>query len=754
MLNAGAVSAQDLPLLPQDPAVKRSIFPNGLSCYAAENKTCKGAADFTLVGRDYEGKEELFSQKNVVLSSEQVVDSMLLSLMRRVEKDAAPADCAVIVCGDIDAGSVMTKLKYMSLMVDASSASPLPEYTWNEDGKVRVCVNADTLKGLSTVRFEWHAPRVPFQNMNTIQSAVFDKAAWELGDVATKWIKRSLRKQGIPYADVTYLHVHDTYGFTDEKFIIDVTVMLDDALKAQTAAAYVLSSLDRGDASVNDALLVGRNYMHALESSANRPVLGNDEYTAMCRESFLYNGSLSTDKERLAFFNSKIVQATTLRNIFNKMASALLDIEGPYDTVSLSSAAMPSDTLGLPVPSELKTKMRSSRKDSFSGGQIWTFANGFKVVYRKVASTDKRLYYSLALDGGFGYIEDLEAGEGAYISDYHDNCWIAGMKSSDFKETLSLCGMTMQTKVNMFNTVISGHVEGNNASLMMKSLLAVVNECRPDTLEMNYYVECDSLRQRMLSGNDVKATIDSLMCPGYRYTSYKSGSGISQSTFAKAEALFESLTSRMNDGVLVLIGEMDESELKKSLQSFVGEFKVKKAATRRPMITSPSVRGWTSYSAEGESDAAVLVATAPLAMNAVNHFAAEIAAMIIERRTQGDVSFSRNIYPDERFSIMVTLHGEKGQEEMEQIKNTIASCQWDVTDAELKFCKEYLKNSYQLHLQTVDYWLHAMTLRHMEGKDFTTGNAAKIDAVTPQVLQQVFKAIANGSGMEYITTKK
>ena len=109
MLNAGAVSDQDLPLLPQDPAVKRSIFPNGLSCYAAENKTCKGAADFTLVRRDYEGKEELFSQKNVVLSSEQVVDSMLLSLMRRVEKDAAPADCAVIVCGDIDAGSVMTK---------------------------------------------------------------------------------------------------------------------------------------------------------------------------------------------------------------------------------------------------------------------------------------------------------------------------------------------------------------------------------------------------------------------------------------------------------------------------------------------------------------------------------------------------------------------------------------------------------------------------------------------------------------------
>ena len=47
-----------------------------------------------------------------------------------------------------------------------------------------------------------------------------------------------------------------------------------------------------------------------------------------------------------------------------------------------------------------------------------------------------------------------------------------------------------------------------------------------------------------------------------------------------------------------------------------------------------------------------------------------------------------------------------------------------------------------------------MQLRHLEGKDFTTGASAKIDAVTAQMLDGVFAAMGKGAGIEYITTKK
>ena len=57
-------------------------------------------------------------------------------------------------------------------------------------------------------------------------------------------------------------------------------------------------------------------------------------------------------------------------------------------------------------------------------------------------------------------------------------------------------------------------------------------------------------------------------------------------------------------------------------------------------------------------------------------------------------------------------------------------------------------------MKSEEYWLKVMPLRHLEGKDFTTGYSAKIDAVTSQTIQNIFKALDEGAGVEYITTKK
>lgn len=762
VLSAAVSFAQTLPLLPQDPAIHSSVFSNGLSCYLTENKYCRQIADFTLLRRDYEGNELVCTQENVIVSSDMIVDTLLLHLMRRVEADKRPADYAIVISGDIDAATVMTKLKYMSLMVDSSVPSAMPEYIWNGNGKVSATVSADAQRGLSTVHFQWQAPRIPTQNANTIQSMVYEKATWELGEAASMLIKRTLRKQDIPYADVSYYHDSCTSGFTHDCFSFDVTVVQENAAKAQNAVASVLSFLNQGNIYFNDFLLAEKTYISGLENSIGRADRTNAEYTRLCRDAFLYNRPLSSDKERLAYLESKDISGMKRKGMFTDITSALMDIDVPSDTIEVvSSAALQNDTLALPGQN-IKMKFRSLKKDSFSGGVVWTFANGFKVIYKKMP-TAKKLYYSMSLNGGFGNIENLESGEGAYMSEYLDHCWISGMKGSYFKDVLNLSGMTLNTKVGLLNTVISGQVENRNATLMIKALLAVANERRPDPVELDFHSRCEDLRQSMLKNADMRAVLDGLLCPGYNYTLFKTEDGVGKNTFEKADKLFSYLTSKMNDGMLVIIGDMDETELKKLLQMYVGGFRVRNIASRRPSIHYHPVTGWFSYNVEGEKEGAYVVITTPISMTSANHFATEIAMKIFKRRLQSafeakglsaDLAFTRGIYPDERFSMMVTLSGKCGREEIACVKEMLAQCQENITAEELTAYKEYVKNTYALHLERPEYWLRVIPLRHLEGKDFTSGYAAKIDAVSQEMLHDVFKLLHKGAGIDYIITKK
>lgn len=754
--------AQELSLLPQDPAVKCGVLPNGLSCYVTANASSEGIADFALVRRDYTGNETVLSLEDVLTSAEQSVDSTLLLIMKQVEADAVPADQAVVVSGDVDAASVIMKLKYMSLMIASSAPSPLPDYKWEGDGKLNVSSVRDTLKGLSTVRCEWNAARAPWEYMNTVQSAIYEKAVWEMGKVAQMWIRRNLRELGVPVADVMFRYSGNVRGVVDEKLAVEVTVALRDEMVAENQMLAVLSALDQGNVADSDLLLAENEYMLSLERLSGRPVIDNGEYVRMCTDAFLYNRPLSGARERLGYFVSKDVPARSRKKIFTGIVSALLDVASLTDTVAqVASGIMLSDTLALPGMG-VKQKVKSSRKDPFSGGVVWTFANGFKVIYKKMP-TGRTLYYSLSLNGGYANVDDLCRGEGAYMSDFIDNSWICGMRGREFKDLLQLSGMTMKSRVNLHNTVISGQVKDRNAGLMMKGILAVAGGCKVDTASVKYYVESERLSQLVHKGKDVRAALDSLMCPGYRYTSFKTEEGLQESTFDKAEILFESLVFKMNDGILVIVGDMSESELKKLLQMYVGGFKVKSVASRRPSLQYRPMSSWMEYSVEGYRNAAVVAVSGMVPMTASNHFAAEIAAMMMERKVKERfadrniavrLSYARNIYPDERFSIFVMMEGDCSQEDAAEIRKVLGECSRDLDERIIQAYKNYVKNAYALQMQNPEYWMHVIPLRHMEGKDFTTGYAAKIDAVTTAQVKDIFKTLEDGAGVEYIIKEK
>lgn len=122
----------------------------------------------------------------------------------------------------------------------------------------------------------------------------------------------------------------------------------------------------------------------------------------------------------------------------------------------------PADTVSLPGIGP-KVKIKSIKKEHTSGGEIWTFTNGFRVIYKKMPSNGD-MYYMMAMNGGYGGVDGLGRGEGAFMSDYPQLCYISGLKGRDFKKLLRSLDMTMDTRVNPTNTMVSGKVPKKGCS--------------------------------------------------------------------------------------------------------------------------------------------------------------------------------------------------------------------------------------------------------------------------------------------------
>ena len=78
----------------------------------------------------------------------------------------------------------------------------------------------------------------------------------------------------------------------------------------------------------------------------------------------------------------------------------------------------------------------------------------------------------------------------------------------------------------------------------------------------------------------------------------------------------------------------------------------------------------------------------------------------------------------------------------------------EISDAELSSYKEMLKKYIAERKKDPEYWLEAVSMRYVEGKDFTTGCDARIDAVTVDKVKGLLASLVNGSRVEYIISRK
>lgn len=828
--------AQNLPVMPGDPSVISGVLPNGMSYYVASNASHNGMADFALVQKtgsrnaadsagcaldearkalvslprlgggspvdfflyhgsspDEEGFVDVtddatvFRFRNVRISDgPSVLDSALLVLLDITDRVSfsqdpflkkwySPSDQAVVVAGDVDARTVASRLEAMSYMTPAreSSGRTMPQSEIVQDSSV---VRTADPSGLCVLSAEWVSKRVPREYMNTVQPQIFDMSLDVLGRIAEGRMKEALKSADIPYAEVSFRHISSDKIPYDDSFTVRAVVSADDAEEVSGIMSGVMAALDSEGAGNDEYLIAEAEFLSVLKEAAEAPFRDNSSYIDRCISSFLYNSSLSSPEQVYAFHTSRNLPDSMRVRLFNDVADALLypladspvEVEIPVRT--------PADTSVFPGIGP-KVKIRSSRRDHLSGGTVMTFSNGFRVVYKDMPSNGC-LYYTLALNGGYGGIQGLSEGEGAFVSDIFSLSRISGLDGDDFKSLLKKEGIAMEARVTLSNILIGGYLPEDRLSLLMRSLLALANERTANEDAYRYYRECEELALEYEEGHysSRMTAIDSILCPGYRYSPYKSKGRLTDSFHSKADAFLSSQMEKMNDGVLVIVGDMGLERLKKMLLQYVGGFKTKETAFRRPVLRYQPVSGWSTYTVEGERNAVDIAISARMPLTSSNHISAQIAMMLLENRLADaladsgmafDLSWNCRIYPEERLNLLISVY-EADQDGfavgletkspidvLSVLRRVLADMvSWEIPEDDLKRCRKYIANRMGRDTGDPIYWVDAIVLRYLDGKDLTTGYSSNIDAASENNVRNVLSFLDQGSKVEYVTSKR
>lgn len=749
--------------------------------------------------------------ENVLLSSPEVLDSALLVLLDMVDRVSyaedpflrkwySPSDQALIIAGDVDASAVAQKMKLISYMTPSVPSSPRKEYVWEERDTALYVKVPPLHDSLATFTAVWNSSRTPREYMNTVQPVIYEMFLAELGMLAKEYITDGLRSRNIPYAEVKSGHRTSVQSSGDEAFSVSVSVSPEDFQETVKVVAEAVGRIDAGRADVRDLMRMKDICMDLGKDMWMKPMKSNSEHIDKCVAAFVYNGSLASLKSKADFIAGRALADTTELRLFNNISSALLD---PERNLSVSySLPIPEDTLRAVLSEgwEAGTAYEDStvrytvddilpfvydggkikvteKADHMSKGTEWTFSNGFKVVYRRMPA-GKRMYYNLALNRGFGSIDDLIKGEGGYISDYFMLSRICGMPADEFMAVLSSEGMSMDVYAGLNATMISGHADDDDLDFMMNALLSVLYARTADEEAARYYESCEPLRHalRMNSNSQMVSKVNEIMCPDYKYVSYKMMDHLSPDLSERAEGLFSSISQQTNNGVLVLVGDVEPVALRKKLMAYAGQFKSTDVAFRKPLVRYQPASGWSTYTVEGDRNSVDISLSVPLPLTADNYMAAEVAAMVLKKHLSDaiadtgmylDIIHECRIYPNERINFHLSLNeiSEYGFssgtthsgsiEALNIVRSVLSGTKGlDVSKEEVEAFKGQIKAGIEMEMKEPFYWLNVVSRRHLAGKDFTTNYDARIKSVTVDKVKAIIAKLNEGTRVEYIVSEK
>ena len=769
--------------------------------YLSRNAIWPSSGGYVTVGRD----ATVYHFDDITLSySPDVVDSTMLMLFDIIDRAdgplLAPQNQAIVVSGDIDASALLNKMNMLSMLVTRREGFEMRRnYVWHDSDSTLVHHLPSVCPSAATLSVSYRSARTPEENMATVQPLVSWRYAREFCILVRKRLERAFRRSGIPVAGMDFRYRGSADGPDDELYTLRLSVRPSDYEEALRIVAGVFSDLDTDGSSADEYLDVRNELNMELRRDFNSEVVKNREYVDKCVSAFLYGSSLASSKSDLEFFLTRNMEPVAATELFNNYVGALLDprrnlvlgvdtlLLSPDRTRHLFVSSWESrkdfpaayqvshgDTLSLKTPSN-KIKLKTMAPEPLSGGQMWTFANGIRVIYKEVPQQGM-FHYAWLLNGGFATLQGLRPGEGAWLSDLLLLDEIGDMKGSAFRAMLAANGITMTPQVTLTDFRISGAAPDSRLPLLFKSLLALAENRKVDMDAYGYYLRGAEIA-RHLEEDGIparRAVLDSLLNPGNAFTASRRAAAPANDLPLRAERYFASRFANMADGVLIIVGHFDENALKKTLTQYLGGFRTDKTAPNRFRHTVKPPTGRAVQVTEG-ADAPRLDFRLTAATDyTVEHFiAANIAARYLSdavadalgrRGWHSEAIWRFDPYPYDCFSLSILSSladpdgmpasvmpedsvGLVAREVRDVVARTAAE---GIPDARLKACKTELVGNYNSWASDPETIISLLTLRYSFGKDILTNYSDKVAAVGKGQVDAVLKLLVSDASAAHV----
>lgn len=753
------------------------------------------------------GNASVYTFRDVPVYDKSVADSTLLMLVDIASTSRHPQ--AVVVSGDIDIAEVRENLGLLSMMVPRLESRLFVEGTgWAPRDSMNFIVSRNSTLNVAAINVIFTTGRLPREMMDTPQPLVARAYAYILGQIVTRRVEQAFNAAGIPLAGTRYLYDDSSKGPGPERYSFSVFTSFDQIYDAIGIFSGLLSDLDLNGATLSEFIDAKQKLINESKMTERGRALSNREYVDKCVAAYLYGSNLASESVIGGFLATKSLHPQTELGYFNSFVSALLDprrnLTLRFDVPNLGldrkvarsvfeqewagnpGAAVAykedySDTLSLFEPkARRRVKIMGEIDEPITGGRLWTFSNGIKVLYKKSGERGE-FRYCMMLRGGAAAVPDLGKGESAFVGDMLFLNRVASLTGADFKAMLGANGITMEQRSGISDLRIGGMAPTSKLPLLMRSLLSVAELREPDSLAFARYRREEALRIDMaaLSPRDVNSLMDSIMRPDYYFTSRKYMDNLGNDLPARSEEYFDALFSKVNDGLFVFIGDLDEDVLKHELCRTLGNFRTMRQFAQRPRVRSKMATGSVTYTVEsapglvGGGEIGVNIGmSALLPYNMRNYMAFRMAVSCIRRELVGvladcgayvEISDNLEVFPSERVSLFIACkpcrsdglpEGVSACPPLELLpvvrKVTSNLTDIEISEEDLKAYKEELKSSFGLAMANPDQVMEAALVRYSEGKDVVSGYSEAIDSVDAALVAKILGILASGAEVEYV----
>lgn len=779
---------QGLPKLKQASEVTTGTLPNGIVYYLVTNPATKGTADFALVQEgvtDIPATREALSRlehmnpgeflqrkgipytrngyvtvsKNartfhfpdVDISSKTTADStllMILDLMR-----LSDGEQTVIVSGDIDKTVYKTAIHTLCLTVP--HIKPVQKPSTKKEGSSLVCEENGPDGALE---FHFRSGSISRDQANTPVPLVSELLGREMSFIVTDRIRREFTARDIPcYIDA---------GLSSLRLYVPDSLRTE----AKRVLGGIFADIAKGGVSLAEFDKAKRISLERLAQTGLKPGKSNAFYVERCVSAARFGTNLASEEIIRNFFKGRKITPARELELFGNFAKAFLGDGWTELDERPRMNSYPIVDEVLKTPAVRGIKLTNTTVDPVSGGSLWTFSNGIKVIYKRDLTADT-FSYCYAARGGFSSIPDINPGESAYLSAVLGTGTIAGLPGYDFQQMLLAEGITLFGEITLEDMRIYGKAKSEDVENVLKALIKIGYDKTVDRTSFKYFRKCAEIKS-CVKPAPIRAVMDSLICPDYMFLEKSSAFNIRDDLPERVEEYVSRRFSNVSDGIFIFTGNISEDELQQALTKYLGNFKTSRIYALREPVSYNLHSGRTTHIADGDDRSVNLAATGLFPVSLDSYYAFLIAQEAVKRQLArglaplgmyAEVSGKMDLAPVERMTLYITCRpcsqdGLPAGVEASQPVHAIREIRrqfdnlmyFSVSDAEFKAYKEIVKNNIARSLATPEGMIRYCLYRYSEGKDLISFYSKSIDRIDDDDVRMILEEIVSSGVVEYI----